>query len=177
MWLKTNHQNHKGLVRSRWTTEQRSPSNPITGKMAHTEFAAPKTIQGEVFTDHVWCETHQDELIKETISPEHLADCQGLLPTGAQDTTGCWEGHLGVIWNLLWQVLRRLWECVRHGIFRGWNKGEEREASRWIREEQACKNRGKRGWKGLVMCKQVGSQCSCLTEPCASSPQSNQYSG
>lgn len=66
--------------------QQRSPSNPVTGKMAHTELAALKTIQGEVFTHNVWCETYQDDLTKETVSSEHLADCQEVLPTWAQDS-------------------------------------------------------------------------------------------
>lgn len=48
--------------------------------------AALQTIQGEAFTYHACCETNQDGLTKETISPEHLADCQGLLPPGAQDS-------------------------------------------------------------------------------------------
>lgn len=58
-------------------------------------------------------------------------------------------------------------------IFRVRSNDVEREALRWIGGEQASENRVKRGQKWLVMCIQVDSQCTCLTEPCASSPQSN----
>lgn len=47
--------------------------------------AAPKTIQGEAFTHHMWCEIHQDDLTEEHITPDP-ADCQGLLPTRIQDS-------------------------------------------------------------------------------------------
>lgn len=60
-----------------------------------------------------------------------------------------------------------------YGIFRGRKKGEEREASRWSGEEQARENRGKRRQKDLVVCKHIAGECTCLTESCASSPQSN----
>lgn len=53
-----------------------------------------------------------------------------------------------------------------YGLLRRWNKGGEREGSRWIGEEQAWENQGKRGQKELVFYKQVTSQCTCLTEPC-----------
>lgn len=142
--------------------------------MAHTEFTAPKTIQGEAFTHHAWCETHQGELTKETISAEHLADCQGLLPTGAQDSSyGMLGRAFGDCMELAVSSLKEIMGMCETWIFRGWNKGEERGTSRWTGEEQECKNRDKRGRRGLVMCKQVGRQCTCLAEPCTSSPQSN----
>lgn len=56
--------------------------------------AALKTIQGEVFTHHIQCETHQDNLTEEAICPEDLADCQGLLPTRTQYSL--WDTGKGI---------------------------------------------------------------------------------
>lgn len=37
-----------------------------------------------------------------------------------------------------------------YGLLRRWNKGGEREGSRWIGEEKAWENQGKRGQKEVV---------------------------
>lgn len=71
--------------------EQRSPRKAIP---AHVEMAALQAIQGESFIHHIRGGTHQDNLTAEAISPEDLADCQGLLPTGTQDSL--WDTGKGI---------------------------------------------------------------------------------
>lgn len=53
--------------------------------MACAEMVALQTVQGEACTHHIRCETHQDDLTGEAITPDP-ADCQGLLPTRTQDS-------------------------------------------------------------------------------------------
>lgn len=93
--------------------------------MADTELAALKTVQGEVFTHNVWRKAYPDDSNKETVSPEHLADCQELLPT--------WHGHrthYGMLGRVFGDCIELTMSSFKelggmyetYGIFRGWEK-------------------------------------------------------
>ena len=92
--------------------EQRSPSNPTTRKMVHTEFSALKTRRSIHLSFLVgnpprWVNQWNH-------LPRTLCRLPGVIVwRGTGLTTGCWEGYSGIVWNLLCQVLSRLWECTR----------------------------------------------------------------
>lgn len=97
-------------------------------------------------------ETHHEESTRDAV----------LTTLQAQEATayraighiiGCTEEHYGIVLDLFW--------------FKGRTTGREREELRWIREEKARKNRGLRGQKGPVLCKQALAQDYCLVVPSA----------